>query len=209
MFIKDIIDQQVWNSFFSNNGSCSFLQSWEWGELEKSQGHQVYRLGIYDKDLATIALVIRIISKRGRFLLVPHGPIFKIRNPKSEIQKYLAKLKDWLIELAKKENCSFIRIAPILNNIEENKKIFADLGFQTAPIYMHAETTWVLPLDRSEEELLSTMRKTTRYLIKKATKDNVVIEKRTDCQGPEDVYHQAGKIRSFFPGVYSPRIHCL
>ncbi|GIW64641.1 MAG: hypothetical protein KatS3mg092_0574 [Patescibacteria group bacterium] len=43
---------------------------------------------------------------------------------------------------------------------------------------MHAETTWQLSLtDKTEDELLASMRKTHRYLIKKAIRDGVIIEK--------------------------------
>ena len=96
-----------------------------------------------------IALIIKIKAKRGNFLFVPHGPVFaqKIKNEKIKIKNYIEKLKKYLIDLAKEENYSFIRIAPTLLDTKENLKIFSDLGFNKAPIYMHAERLWVLPLD--------------------------------------------------------------
>ena len=45
-----------------------------------------------------------------------------------------------------KGNFTFIRIAPIFENTPENQKIFSDLGFKKAPIYMHAERLWILNL---------------------------------------------------------------
>lgn len=51
---------------------------------------------------------------------------------------------------------------------------------------MHAERMWILDLNVPKEILLQQMRKTTRYLIKKADRDNVIIEKRTDKKAIDD-----------------------
>lgn len=212
--IKEINEQSIWQKFFEENNSPSFLQSWEWGEFEKKMGDEILRLGIsHSNKLQAIALVIKIRAKRGNFLFIPHGPIFSISNFKFQISNLL----DYLINLAKKEDYSFIRIAPILENRGEYQKIFEDLGFKTAPIYMHAERVWILPLTKSltklqrpeqvgqyltDEELLSAMRKTTRYLIKKAIRDGVTIEKRTDEAAVDDfykIYEETAKRENFVP----------
>ncbi len=205
MLIKEIKNQSIWNDFFNQNGSLSFLHSWEWGEFQKSLGESIWRLGVYEgKKLLTIALVIKISAKRGRFFFIPHGPIFnkEIINSHQRIKNILNFLIKALKEQAKKENFSFIRIAPILTKNEKNKKIFQSLGFRIAPIYMHAETIWQLSLNPSEEQLLAQMRKTTRYLIRKAQKENVIIEKRTDKQAVDDfyqVYQETFKRERFTP----------
>ncbi len=67
---------------------------------------------------------------------------------------------------------------------------------------MHAETVWSLALDKPEEQLLSQMRKTTRYLIRKAVKDGVIIEKRTDKKSIDDfyqIYLETAKRENFVP----------
>lgn len=191
MIIQHIVEISIWNDFFNKYGSSSFLQSWEWGEFEKKMGYEIMRLGLYDKnELQAIALVLKIKAKRGNFLFVPHGPIFQlpITNYQLPIKTLISQFLNFLISLAKKEDFSFIRIAPSLENTEENKKLFKDAGFKVAPIYIHSENFWVLPLEKSEEELLVEMRKTTRYLIRKAMRDGVVIEKRTDKKAPDDFY---------------------
>ena len=55
-------------------------------------------------------------------------------------------------------------------------------------MHLTAETTWVLPLEPSEEELLKNMRKTTRYLIKKAEKLGVKVSQSTDPQDIDRLY---------------------
>lgn len=205
MEIKEITEQQIWQKFFDGAGSPSFLQSWEWGEFEKSQGYGILRLGMFKKNqLVGIALVIKIRSKRGNFLFIPHGPIINLGtvNDGLGIKNVIFNLIKFLIPVAHNENYSFIRIAPILDNNNKSRQIFSDLGFKKAPIYMHAERVWVLPLDKSEEELLTAMRKTTRYSIKRAARDGVIIKKPTGSNAVDDfmsIYQQTAKRENFMP----------
>jgi len=206
MKIKIIDQKSLWQKFFDDNCSSSFLHSWEWGEFQQSLGYPIVRLGLFNNknQLEAICLVIKIKSRRGSFLFIPHGPIFnQNKNEKIKIKNYIEKIKNYLITLSKKENYWFIRMAPVLEDKEEYQKIFSDLGFKKAPIYMHAETTWELPLiNKTEEELLSSMRKTTRYLIKKATRDGVLIEKTTDSKALKifyNLYQETAKREKFTP----------
>ena len=168
MEIRDLNDKNAWEGFWEKCEEKSFLQSWNWGEFWKRQGHKIWRLGVYDGEALMLAvLAVKIIAKRGTFLLVQHNVGI------SEI--LLNKLK----EIAKKEKCDFIRMAPLLERTKENIKLFKDLGFKKAPMHASAyEATWKLSLIKPEEELLSDMRKTTRYLIKQTQKNpDILIEK--------------------------------
>lgn len=198
--IAEIQEKSIWDSFFNENGSPSFLHSWEWGELQQKLGHEILRIGLYnDKKLSLIAQIIKLKTKRGNFLFIPHGPIV---GQGRELRDYLPHLKEYLINLAKKEKFSFIRIAPVLEDGEYNRKTFSDVGFKKAPIYIHSERMWVLPLDKPADALLADMRKTTRYLIKKAQKDGVIIENRTDEKAFDDfweIYQHTAERERFTP----------
>lgn len=198
--IKEITQYLVWNNFINKDTTHSFLQTWEWGELQKKQGYKIIRLGIYDhQKISAIALVIKIQSKRGNFLFVPHGPVVENNN---EIKKVLDYLLKYLKQLANEEKFSFIRIAPIIEDTENNRKLFSHFGFKTSPIYMHAERTWVLDINKSEEILLSEMRKTTRYLIKRADREKVIIEQRSDAKAFEEflrIYKETADREHFVP----------
>ncbi len=205
MEIKPITSQSTWTQFFDKVGSPSFLQSWEWGEFQIESGHKIVRLELKNKDtLVGIALVEKIRVKRGDFLFIPHGPLI-IQNSKLRVQNVIKKLRDYLIDIAKKEHFDFIRIGSSLENNSKNEAFFKKLGFHTSPIYIHSENAWVLPLTsevrkehktsktsevlpRSDDELLAGMRKTTRYLIRKAAKEGVVIEKREDIKALDDFF---------------------
>ncbi len=178
MTIVTISEYNTWTHLFNVFGSPSFLQSWEWGEVQNKSGYEILRLGIYDdKNCEGIAQVIKIKARRGNMLFVPQGPIINLKTQSSKLKTIIHELLKYLNTIAKVEGFDFIRIAPILEDAPEQRNIFAELGFKTSPIYMHAERVWTLDITKSEEQLLKEMRKTTRYSIRKAEKENVIIEK--------------------------------
>lgn len=173
--ITEIIDQKQWALPFNSLKSPSFLQSWEWGELQKRLGYSVIRVSIQLGSVTGIAQLVIIKGRRGSFLFVPHGPIFDTKSTK-DISSMMRDFVFYTEKVAKKEKLDFIRVAPILEDAQENNNIFTQLGFRTAPLYMHAERVWQMAITADEEQLLREMRKTTRYSIKRAEKLGVRIE---------------------------------
>jgi len=218
MHIKEITDYTVWTNHFNQFDSPSFLQSWEWGELQKKLGYITLRFGIYDdvipekagiqatNSLIGIAQIIKIKARRGNMLFIPHGPIFKSTLHSTQLFKILTVLKDYLADCAKKEGYAFVRFAPIWENKPEYRQMFKDLGCKTAPIYMHSERVWILDVTKPEEQLLSEMRKTTRYSIRKAEKEGVVVKKRDDEEAIDEfvrLYKETADRENFTP--FSPK----
>ncbi|OGG26764.1 hypothetical protein A2960_01160 [Candidatus Gottesmanbacteria bacterium RIFCSPLOWO2_01_FULL_39_12b] len=181
--IKDIDNKKIWEKFITKNSPQSVFQSWNWGEtIKKCQMSNVkcqmlWRLGVYDKDnLIGIAQVIKVKAKKGTFLHLRHGPVLSLWK-----KEYFESLFTHLKSLGKKENAFFIRISPLLPESKDNRNFFRRFGFIHSPIHrMDGEVCWVLDLTKSEVELLSGMRKTTRYLIRQAEKLGVKIVKSTD-----------------------------
>ena len=203
MILREITNKNIWENFFGAIEEKSFLQSWNWGEFQKEMGQKIWRWGVYENDeLISIALVVKIIAKRGTFLFLPHGPVIKsqISNPKSQILKLLL---DKLKKIAKEEKASFIRIAPIWERNEENMKIFRDLRFRKAPIHMHPEVTWQLDISPSREDLLMQMRKTTRYLIRQGLKNKEIeifqSQKLEDIEVFNNLHQEVVKRQHFTP----------
>jgi lipid II:glycine glycyltransferase (peptidoglycan interpeptide bridge formation enzyme) len=208
MLIKEIKNKNVWEDFLLGREEKTFLQSWNWGEFQKmmvsASVGKIWRLGIYDNSkLVSVALIVKTKAKRGTFLLVPHAPsVAKEDGPKVKYEA-LKTLLEELKKIAKKENCSFIRVSPIWERNEENSQIFKKLGFRKAPIHTHPEATWKLDISPSEEELLSQMRKTTRYLIRQAQKnDDIEISQSSkieDIKIFNKLYQEVVKTQHFIP----------
>jgi len=177
--VVEISDKNVWESFLLRCEEKTFLQSWYWGEFQKMMGNKIWRWGIYEGDnLLAVVLVVKIQAKRGTFLLIQHGPtlVSSQENKLEILETLLKKLK----EIGQKEKCAFVRLASLWEINGENQRIFKQLGFLKAPMHANAyEATWKLDLTgRNEEELLAQMRKTTRYLIRRALKNKEIsIEK--------------------------------
>jgi peptidoglycan pentaglycine glycine transferase (the first glycine) len=99
-----------------------------------------------------------------------------------------------LSDLAKTEKASFIRVSPLFLDTEENKNIFIDLGFRNSPMHSSAyEATWKLDIYPPEDELLKNMRKTTRYLIKKASENPDISVEITNNIKAIEVYQKLNK----------------
>lgn len=179
--VHEVTEPRPWQQFLDEIKPHSFLQSWRWGETNIAEGSKVIRLGAFENErLVGVALLIKVIAKRGAFLLCPHGPIASGQDA-ATIEKTLLRRA---IALAKSEGCDFLRVCPIALANAENCAIYAELGFRDAPIHMHPELSWMLDITKPEEELLKEMRKTTRYLIRKMEKDGIQIEISTD---PDDI----------------------
>lgn len=211
--IREITDKKIWESFSSDFPQRTFLHSWSWGEFNKNTGDAIFRFGIFDENgsnidehastihdddanfndndsntkhhLKGIVLIIKVMARRGSFLFCPHGPLLNWNN-----EFLVATFFQFIQTLGKKEGVRFIRISPLLSNDEKYRSIFARAGFRDAPIHMmHPELTWTLDITRPEESILQGMRKTTRYLVRKAEKDGVEIEIRED-EKAVSIFHE-------------------
>jgi len=194
MKIKELKDKNIWEGFLLGCEEKTFLQSWNWGEFQEKMKNRIWRLGVYEgEQLICVALVVKIVARRGTFLLIQHGPNIKskIKNQKSKIlNTFLEELKI----IAKNEKASFIRVAPILERNKENKKIFQDLGFRKSPMHANAySATWKLDITISEDEILKNMRKTTRYLIRQAMKNPDITIEKSEKLSDVEIYQKLNK----------------
>ena len=173
MEIKQINDKNLWDSFinFENVDFYSFLNSWEWLKFKENFGFKTLKLWIFDNnELIWVLPIIKTVAKRWTYFFCPHWPLIK-----TNYFETLEKIKPQLIDLAKKENASFIRFNPPIEATKENYENFKKLWFRNAPIHEHAEDTHLLDLTKSEEELFSNLKKKDRYLINRAKKEWVKV----------------------------------
>ncbi|MBU1046089.1 peptidoglycan bridge formation glycyltransferase FemA/FemB family protein [Patescibacteria group bacterium] len=201
--IKKIDSQTEWEEFLEGCEEKTFLHSWNWGEFLKIMGDKIWRFGVYENDsLLAVCLVSLVRAKRGSFLLVEHGPIVKPKA-KSQKPKVLGEILEYLKNLAKREGVGFVRVCPIWERTADNETTFKELGFRNAPIHVRPEVSWVLDIDKSEEDLLRDMRKTTRYLIRRAIQNSeieIIKSKNvSDIEVFNKIYQQTEKRAHFVP----------
>ncbi|MBU2028486.1 aminoacyltransferase [Patescibacteria group bacterium] len=176
----------------------NFLQSDIWRKFQEAVGYQTFHLELkspsnppFEKGEGfcfSASIIEHKLPVVGKYFYISRGSIIgisndqfpisnKIPNPKSQI--------DLLINLAKKENASWIRIEPENAEMLEIIKKNVDYKIVKAPHDMQPREILVMDISKSEEELLARMKSKTRYNIKLAEKHGVKVFKIENNCHPE------------------------
>ncbi|MBP9817128.1 peptidoglycan bridge formation glycyltransferase FemA/FemB family protein [Candidatus Shapirobacteria bacterium] len=160
------------------------VQTWEWGDFQTTQGHKVYRLGIFDNEKMVGAYSVSF----HKLPKVDYSIGTLLRGPNVDQQ-----MLDTIQNLAKQEKAIFIKIEPDVyqktfdsNNQPQSFNI--DMHFpnlHASPKVAFYPFSYVVDLAKTEDELLSVMHPKTRYNIKVANRFNVKIEQNTTDSGFE------------------------
>lgn len=173
--LTEIIDKKIWNSFIvdSDFEFYSFLQSWQWWEIQKDIGKEIVRYGIYSEEkLIGVFLLLKVRAKRGSYYFIPHGPLMN-----GDFFQVVWKIFPELQGLARADKMDFIRFNSPVKNLQINKNAFKKLWCINAPMHEHVEDSHLLNLEKTEEELLAQIHKKDRYYINRAKKEGVEIRK--------------------------------
>lgn len=166
------------------HGEANFLQSSSWGKVYELAHEKVFYLGVKSGgELMGSAVVILKPARRGRYLEIPGGPLIDWED-----KKVVKLMLDGLRELAVKEYCVFVRMRPNIADTEENRMIFARSGLKLSPMHLHAEHTVMLDLTKSESELMSEMRRQTRYEVRRAERLGIKVSYGTSEQAFREFY---------------------
>ncbi len=183
METKIITDKNTWDNFFTGSYETSFFQSWNWGEFQEKMNKKVLRFGFFkEEQLVATAQGVVITAKRGKYLYVRNGPVsaWTDQNLTKDILESL-KLE------AKKLGLWFVRISPLIEK-QDTKGEFLN-KYPISPMFdVDALDTWILDITQSEDEILTNMRKNTRYDIRRAEKEGVEIIKTIDSKYIDTFY---------------------
>jgi len=176
--VKKIKEKSSWEKFIGEFGENSFCQSWDWGEVEKENGHEIFRYGVYeDNEIICLFLLVVTESRKGRYGYIAHGPVFKKKDGLGEKVKILIKI---LKKIGKEEGLSFIRIGMMID--KDKGSLLKDSKLIKSPTHIYTDNFLILDVEKDENELMRRMRKTTRNLIRRAVKEKVVIVKSKDVK---------------------------
>ncbi|MBI4035307.1 MAG: peptidoglycan bridge formation glycyltransferase FemA/FemB family protein [Candidatus Chisholmbacteria bacterium] len=194
---QQITEKNTWENFVLNHPQVNFLHSWNWGEFHRQLNHPIFRLGFYSgKTLRGVALLIYQPAKRGHYLECPGGPLIDWQN-QALTSAFFQTIRDYSRQLP----IRFLRLRPQVLDTPLNRHLLHQFGCRLAPIHLHAQNTWQLDLDQSEDQILQGMRKTTRYLIRQAQK-NITVEATPDPKSIHFLYQlqlQTVKLHGFVP----------
>lgn len=166
----EITTKREWDNYLSEFSFSTLFLSWEWGEFERSLGNTFLNYALFDNETLIGVLPIKVINaKRGRYLHIRHGPLLK-----NYTKDYMQEVRDFLISLCKEYKCTFFRLSPLVEYTESFRALYKYLNFQPALTHStDAELTAVISLDKSEDIIFSSFRKTTRNLIRRAQNLNI------------------------------------
>jgi lipid II:glycine glycyltransferase (peptidoglycan interpeptide bridge formation enzyme) len=147
--MKSELNQEQWDQKVIDLGG-SILQSWAWGEFQKSLGLNILRFS--DSDYAN--LVIETPMPTGRkYLYSPKGPIGNVDLALAELRKF-----------SSDRNVVFARIEP------EKAVNLPKAAKDTQPTH-----NWVLDINKSDEQLLAGMKSKHRYNLNLGIKKGVTV----------------------------------
>lgn len=149
------MDRITWNKFVLKQGPASgrFLQSWEWGEFQESVQERVRREEVLEKgEVVGVAQWLdRTLPVFGTYSFCPKGPIGK-NSLRADAQQM------------------FLRFEPGEEDLTREAHKSIDLN----PAH-----TIITDLAPTEDDLLASMHRKTRYNIRVARKHNVEIQLHT------------------------------
>ncbi len=185
MEVKEFLSEQrkEWNEFIAANSLFNVLQSWEWGEIKKGKNWEALRLGVYreNKQVAAAQILIKKLPFNFRILYSPYGPVINWEGPQSDTGEILKSIKEYLVKISKNKRFLFWKIEPTIKKDEADKLSLPDIlnkiGFKKNNKSIQPGNTSIVDLTRSEEDILKSFDKDTRYSIKRAEREKTEIKK--------------------------------
>ncbi len=156
-------DRSQWNNLVEQAAGGSFLQSWEWGELQGSMGLP-YRRFFSNENEGAMALAIRrpLFSNRS-WIYIPRGPLW---HKKPALLKLLPDVQVW----AEEQRAVFIRVEPPIEVAHSLDKSWRKSERDVQPRH-----TLMLNLTDSLEDMRADMHPKTRYNIGLAERSKVAV----------------------------------
>lgn len=172
--MNNVLLESEWEEKVGQFPSANFLQSWSWGEFQELLGNKVIRVS--SNDVAAQYYIVK--SKFANFLYCPRGPVLSS-------SKQLSGLLEKLVNDAKENDADFILVEPPTND-ESIVLQLLEKGFRKEVSATQPENTSIVSLIPEIETIHSQIRKTTRYMIRKAVENKVEIKNYQDLSRWDD-----------------------
>ena len=176
-----------------------FTQSNFYGDWQEQSNRQVFRFNILKGSalVGTFQFIKYPLWRDWSYLYCPHGPVLK--DPQDKV--VLAKFTNFIENFNKQQKSIFTRFDIFPSQNHDTLKQIMPQNAHKTPLssyfsgYFQHKFEWVLPLDIGVEDLLKNMHPKTRYNIKIAQKNDIVIEqiKAIDMMKYFDTFYRALK----------------
>lgn len=168
---KDL--RQAWDNFVKATAEDGgILQSWQWGDFQKSLDKKVYRFAAIDDSgkIQAVALVIQnMIHFDYSYFYIPRGPVVS-----KSAHKNIKLLFEEILKVVREEKGFMLRCDPAWEI--GNEKFLSDSGFRKADNEVQPKCSFMIDVTSTEQELLAAMKQKTRYNVNLATKKGVKLK---------------------------------
>ena len=168
---------QRWNAFIvAHSADGGFLQSWQWGEFQKSLGNRIFRFAVVDGQgaLQAAALVIKNeLPFEYNYLYAPRGPVMSGFDAKT-----FSCLRACIDQAARDEKSFLVRFDPswpasVNDRSSAGEDILRAANWRKGDYEIQPKCAFIIDLARPEEEILGEMKTKTRYNINLAQRKGV------------------------------------
>ena len=165
---KNSLNHTQWNQALLQFQEYNIFQSYEWGELKKSEGWEPLRIIVSDNDSKILTLIAQIVMKKILGINIawcPGGPLITTED-KDKTDSALKKFKDIVTEY----NLANLRCKTFMEDNDINNKFF--IKFTKPSNTLTSKRTNIIKM-MPNDEFLSHIRKKHRYYIKQSLKNNM------------------------------------
>jgi peptidoglycan pentaglycine glycine transferase (the first glycine) len=175
-------DEGAWQQFLGATGSGDFLHDWAWADVAAFDG-QPQRRYLLEEDgelVAIVAAQVRRLAAGRSFWYVPHGPVLDYGEPLAgeRVRALVAGLR----QAARIDRAVAVKLEPRLEEADPGRAAFERRGLRHTGERLQVGQTRIVEL-ADDEALLAGFDKDTRYGVRRAEREGVVVETATD---PDD-----------------------
>ncbi len=192
-----IVTDPEWDRFLVAAKGNHHLQSTAWARVKASSGWQVLRLVIRDRGriVGGIQILFRTVPLLGSLGYAPRGPVIQDCDPRLT-ERLFAELD----RVMREERFFYLMIQPPEGDAH-SVEILRTRGFAPTPVEVAPTATVAADLSQSPEELLASMRSSTKRGIRKSLSSE--LEVRLGGEADLATFHsllaQTGQRKNFTP----------
>ncbi|MBN2016108.1 peptidoglycan bridge formation glycyltransferase FemA/FemB family protein [Candidatus Dojkabacteria bacterium] len=178
--------KEKYEAFVNNQFESTCMQMWQWAEFRNQLSPNLYnRLGIIDKEgnfHLTASYAINRFKYIGNILYIPQGPIWRSAEA-------LKLFEEKIVDFARRKNCIAVICDPRVKKDDGKFKDLEKVNFLFTDEAVQPRVTIFLDLSKSEDEILQSFSKNTRYNIRYALRKGIKIKKFSE---PKDASRIVG-----------------
>ena len=173
-------DADAWQAFLAATPSGDFLHDWAWADVAAFDGQPQRRYALADAgEVVAIAAAQERALPGGRtFWYVPHGPVLDWQAP--EAGERLRALLIGLRIAAGKHRAIAVKLEPRLETGSPGVAALRGRGLRASSDTLQVGQTRIVEL-ADDETLLAGFDKDTRYAVRRAEREGVVVEVATNA----------------------------